>query len=122
MRLLARFGITGDLRDLRILEDAHVEIGGFFRLTVEPQARGDFLAELHECFSVTGYSLHSRTAARRIDNPVKIFARRAARYQTTPTVACYWRTSDSSSSSRLRPRVSGRMRASRATPSTANNP
>jgi len=39
--------ITGDLSDLRILEDGGVELRGLFGFGVEPQARGNLLNEWH---------------------------------------------------------------------------
>ncbi|MCY1373054.1 hypothetical protein D9M69_603040 [compost metagenome] len=41
MDFLARLAITADEGDLRVGEDADVEIGGGLGLVVEPQARGD---------------------------------------------------------------------------------
>src|SRR6185436_6101213 len=45
--LLPGIWITGDLADLRILEDGGVELGSLFGLGVEPQARGNLLNEWH---------------------------------------------------------------------------
>src|SRR4029450_10151075 len=47
MDFLPRFAVPSDSNNLRILEDAGVEIGGIFGLAVEPEARCDFGSDLH---------------------------------------------------------------------------
>src|SRR5678809_342591 len=44
---MSGFAVTGDLSDLRVLEDPGIELGCFFGLVVEPQAGSDRLGEGH---------------------------------------------------------------------------
>src|SRR6185436_3093705 len=61
--------VAGDPADFRVREDSDVVTRGLLGLAGEPQARGDFLADLHANFSVSVVSPDSRTAAVQFDSP-----------------------------------------------------
>src|SRR5690349_17104950 len=120
MRFLAGLSVTGNFQDPGIRENSDVEIRGFLTLAVEPQARGDLLADLHECSPFRSVHCMAEREPRNSTLPGKLRIQAVSDCRTAPDVGC--RTRASSSSSRLRPRVSGTRRQMKITPASARTP